>query len=72
MDLDNTILDFDAAERESFKKIIELSGLNYRDELLQIYKEINSGLWNRLEQGKIKKADVLNTRFYEFFKILGK
>ncbi|AOT69422.1 YjjG family noncanonical pyrimidine nucleotidase [Geosporobacter ferrireducens] len=71
MDLDNTILDFDAAEKESFRKIIELSGLNYTDALLQQYKKINKSLWNRLEQGHLPKDVVLNTRFSEFFELYG-
>lgn len=69
IDLDNTILDFDAAEKDSFKKITEAIGLNYKDELLQQYKKINKSLWNNLELGKISKEKVLNTRFSEFFKI---
>lgn len=71
MDLDNTILDFDAAEKESFRKIIELSELTYTDELLQQYKEINKSLWNCLEQGNLTKEVVLNMRFSEFFKLYG-
>lgn len=71
MDLDNTILDFDAAERDSFRKIIEATGLEYKDELLQEYKKINQSLWKSLEQGKISKEIVLNTRFSEFFKLYG-
>ena len=69
IDLDNTILDFDAAEKDSFKKITEKIGLKYNDELLQQYKKINKSLWDSLEQGKISKEIVLNTRFSEFFKL---
>ncbi|MFZ5351812.1 MAG: YjjG family noncanonical pyrimidine nucleotidase [Bacillota bacterium] len=71
MDLDNTILDFDSAEKDSFRKVIESIGLNYTDELLQRYKKINESLWSRLEQGKLSKEVVLNTRFSEFFKLYG-
>lgn len=69
MDLDNTILDFDAAEKDSFRKVTEAVGLNYKDELLKQYKIINKSLWDSLEQGKISKEIVLNTRFSEFFKL---
>lgn len=71
LDLDNTILDFDAAEKSSFIKIIEESSLEYKDELLINYKKINITLWNKLEQGEISKKMVLNTRFTEFFKLYG-
>nr|WP_315022038.1 HAD family hydrolase [uncultured Aminipila sp.] len=71
MDLDNTILDFDTAERSSFIKIIERAGLTYTDDLLKKYKKINATLWSNLEQGKISKDAVLNTRFHEFFQLYG-
>jgi 2-haloacid dehalogenase len=69
LDLDNTILDFDTAEKDSFKKVVKAVGLNYTDELLQQYKRINKFLWSTLEQGKISKKIVLNTRFSELFKL---
>jgi 2-haloacid dehalogenase len=69
MDLDNTILDFNAAEKDSFKEILKETGLTYTDELLEQYKKINQSLWHKLEQGKIAKEIVLNTRFSEFFKL---
>lgn len=71
MDLDNTILDFDAAEREGFLKLIETVGLDYTDHLLQDYKRINTALWSDLEQGKITRDVVLNTRFHKFFQLYG-
>jgi len=69
MDLDNTILDFNVAEKDSFKEVIKETGLTYTEELLQQYKKINQALWQKLEQGKISKEIVLNTRFSEFFKL---
>ncbi|MFT8351055.1 YjjG family noncanonical pyrimidine nucleotidase [Clostridium saccharoperbutylacetonicum] len=69
MDLDNTILDFNVAEKDSFKEVIKETGLTYTNELLQQYKKINQALWHKLEQGKISKEIVLNTRFSEFFKL---
>lgn len=69
LDLDNTILDFDVTERNSFKKIIESFSMRYDSEILNQYKKINSSLWKLLEQGKVTKDIVLNTRFSEFFKL---
>lgn len=71
VDLDNTVLDFEAAERDSFRKITENAGLNYTDDLLMEYKKINVALWSDLEQGKISKEVVLNTRFHKFFQLYG-
>lgn len=71
LDLDNTILDFDSAEKDGFIKVVESMGLKYTDKLLQQYKKTNESLWNCLEQGKLSKETVLNTRFSEFFKLYG-
>ncbi len=69
LDLDNTILDFDTTERNSFKKIIESFSMKYNSEILNQYKKINTSLWKLLEQGKVTKDIVLYTRFSEFFKL---
>lgn len=31
LDLDNTILDFNTAEKDNFKKVVKAVGLNYTD-----------------------------------------
>lgn len=69
MDLDNTILDFNTAEKDSFKKVIEEIGLNYTDDLLRKYQKINKTLGYSLEQGKISKEIIFNTRFNELMKL---
>jgi 2-haloacid dehalogenase len=69
IDLDNTILDFNSAEKDGFKKVIEEIGLSYTDDLLQQYQEINKSLWHSLEQGKISKDIIFNTRFNELMRL---
>ena len=69
VDLDNTILDFYAAEEDSFRKIISEMGLKYSDDLLRQYQKINNSLWRKLEQGEIPRDIVLNTRFSDFFRL---
>ena len=69
LDLDNTILDFDTTEKNSFKKIIESFSIEFNSEVLNQYKQINTSSWKSLEQGKVTKDIVLNTRFSEFFKL---
>ena len=71
IDLDNTVLDFDAAESRSFKNIIENAGMDYTDELFQKYQEINTSLWRDLEQNKVSKDTVLTTRFQKLFQLYG-
>lgn len=69
VDLDNTILDFDAAEEDSFRKIISEVSLKYSDDLLRQYQKINNSLWRKLEQGEITRDIVLNTQFSDFFRL---
>ena len=69
LDLDNTILDFDLTEKKSLKKIIESFSIEFDLEMLNQYRKINSSLWKLLEQGKVTRDIVLNTRFSEFFKL---
>lgn len=72
LDIDNTLLDFDTAERRGFQKIIELSGLEFQPEMLTRYKVINRRLWDGLEQETVGREEVFNTRFREFFLLYGK
>ncbi|WP_124066831.1 YjjG family noncanonical pyrimidine nucleotidase [Clostridium sp. E02] len=72
LDLDNTILDFNAAEIRGFQKVIEFYEIKYIPGLLEQYKKINRNLWNQLEQGTIHREELFFTRFKLFFEELGK
>lgn len=69
-DIDNTLLDFDASEREGLKKVFDQYGINYSTENIQIYQEINHQLWRDFEEGKISRDDLLEQRFGLFFKAI--
>jgi 2-haloacid dehalogenase len=69
LDIDNTLLDFNAAEKRGFRKVIESYEVEYDSEMLEQYQKINRNLWSLLEQGKISKGELLNTRFGEFFRL---
>ncbi|GEP67200.1 YjjG family noncanonical pyrimidine nucleotidase [Clostridium beijerinckii] len=71
-DVDNTLLDFDANEGESFKSLIRDKGEIYSEELYEVYKKINQGMWADIELGKIKVDEVLNTRFSKLMSEYGK
>lgn len=70
-DADNTLLDFDKAENECLKKVMEIYNLPATEENCRKYSEINDGLWKRFEKGEIEKAEIKATRFREFFNYLG-
>lgn len=67
-DIDNTLLDFFAAERQALRACFARFGLGEcSDEMLRRYSAINQSWWRRLEQGENTKAEILRGRFVEFF-----
>ncbi|MGM9987625.1 MAG: YjjG family noncanonical pyrimidine nucleotidase [Bacillaceae bacterium] len=70
-DLDDTLLDFGATEKESLRLLFKEQGVVLTDEMEAHYKEINQGIWKAIEEGTVNRDDVLNTRFSLFFKEYG-
>ena len=67
-DVDNTLLDFEAAQRAAIRALFESFGLgDCTDEMLDRYNEINNFYWQRLERNEITKPQVLLGRFEQFF-----
>lgn len=71
-DIDNTLLDFSAAERAAIRSLFQEYGLGTcSGEMLQRYAAINMAYWERLERGELTKPEVLVGRFREFFETEG-
>ena len=70
-DLDHTLLDFDAAEDVALTHLLKEEGV----EDIQVYKDyyvpMNKALWKNLEQKKISKQELVNTRFSRLFAHFG-
>lgn len=67
-DIDGTLLDFHAAERESIKTLFKQFDIGEcTDEMIQRYSKINRTYWERLERGEVTKPQVLVGRFEDFF-----
>ncbi|MBR3130437.1 MAG: HAD-IA family hydrolase, partial [Clostridia bacterium] len=67
-DVDNTLLDFEAAQQAAIRALFESFGLgDCTDEMLDRYNEINNFYWQRLERNEITKPQVLLGRFEQFF-----
>lgn len=71
IDVDNTLLDFNECAKESMKKAFEDFGLEYKEELFEIFKSTNDGLWKKLEKEQITKEELRNTRWNIIFKQCG-
>lgn len=70
-DLDDTLLDFKQAERESLTGALLSMGIPADDESLSLYSRINKACWLKLEQNEYTKEEVLINRFVIFFSELG-
>ena len=71
-DLDDTILDFKAAEEAAITTVLRTYGFESSPELLSQYSGINLRLWEKLERKEISIDEVLHSRFEIFFETLGK
>lgn len=70
-DLDNTILDFNKAERVALSRTLEALGIPPTEEVCARYSAINLAQWKLLEKGLISRREVKLGRFRLLFEELG-
>ena len=70
-DLDDTLLDFHAAERAAIQKTLRFFGVTPTEALCARYSELNLAQWKLLEQGKLTRAEVKRRRFALLFESEG-
>ena len=71
-DLDNTLLDFPAAERVALRQTFADFSLGFcTEEQIARFSVLNLSWWKRLERGEITKAQLLPGRVQEFFQAEG-
>lgn len=70
-DLDNTLLDFEAAEYMALRMLFAGQNMSLTEEIEARYKQLNQGLWESFEKGIISRDQVVNTRFELLFKEYG-
>ena len=67
-DIDGTILDFKASEKNAIRACFEHFGIGEcTDGMIARYSGINDKYWKKLERGELTKPEVLRGRFAEFF-----
>lgn len=71
LDLDNTILDFDMAERIALTKSLNAFGLEVTPEVCSRYHQINRLHWERLERMELTREQVVVGRFAALLRELG-
>ena len=71
LDLDNTILDFNHAERIALGRAFVTLGLAMNDEIAARYNKINIRHWEMLEDGILTREQVLVQRYETLYRELG-
>ncbi len=71
LDVDDTILDFRAAEAQALRGTLENLGLDPTPEAAALYSRINARQWELLEEGLLTREQVLTRRFDILFGELG-
>lgn len=71
-DVDNTLLDFDANEAESFRSMMKEVGEIWTQEIYETYREKNIKLWKMIERKEISVEEGVNRRFSDLMAFYGK
>src|SRR5699024_1600135 len=71
LDVDNTLLDFDAAERQALTAMLQEYDLPHDAQACETYHKLNRELWDALAKGKLNKAKLFQTRFTRYLQALG-
>ena len=71
LDLDDTLLDFGAAERAAYSRALREEGIEPTEARLLRYHEINDLWWERLERGETTRERLLVARHEDFLRELG-
>ncbi len=70
-DADDTIFDFALAEKTALKTAMIECGVDFKDEYIPLYSKMNLEMWKKLERKEITKKELIDTRFSNFFKLIG-
>ena len=70
-DLDHTLLDFDTAEDVALTQLLKEEGVTDIQAYKDYYVPMNKSLWKDLELKKIRKQELVNTRFSKLFSHFG-
>ena len=71
LDLDDTILDFHAAEKIAIENTFISHGIEHGEDILSRYSEINIACWEMLERGEIEREKLMTERFRLLFEERG-
>ncbi len=71
MDVDNTLLDFNASAKKAMEMAFDINGLRFEERYFYTFKKVNDGLWRKIETGELTRAGLHAVRFDLIFGELG-
>lgn len=71
LDADNTLFDFDAAERKALRSVLEDRGYTADRATVETYTKINAELWAAFARGEAEQDFILVERFRRFQAAVG-
>ena len=71
LDLDDTLLDFHAAERHALSFALSSLGIPPKEEYIAAYSKLNHEMWQKMEAGGLTKERLRKTRFPIFLESMG-
>lgn len=71
IDLDDTIFDFKACEKQALSAVLVKLGLPFDDRDIADYSKINDSMWKLLEKGEITREELRTRRFLLFLERYG-
>lgn len=70
LDLDGTVLDFEASQRQALRETVTALGVTWDDEHARTYARINTLLWEAYERREIEATALRSTRWRQFLEAL--
>lgn len=71
VDADDTLLDFHGVSEIALKEAFVLSDIEWKEEYLTKYRQINESLWQALERKELSRAELMDRRFHIYLAYLG-
>ncbi len=71
LDVDDTLLDFHAAEARAIRDTLGARGISTDDDTVALYSAVNRSWWEKFERGEVEKEELLWRRFQDFFARVG-
>ncbi len=71
LDVDDTLLDFHAAEACALADTLRARGIEPTPEITALYSRVNRSWWEKFERGQVAKDELLWQRFRDFFSRIG-